>query len=106
MRLNPDSEFVTHVLDIVDSIPSGRVMTYGDVAAVLGSRAARAVGTIMSQYGEDVPWWRVIRSGGHPPAEHDDLALPFYLAEGTPLVRKALSTAYRIDYAVARWSPV
>src|SRR5665647_2188438 len=104
MRLNPDGEFVAHVLDIVDSIPSGRVMTYGDVAAVLGSRAARAVGSIMARYGEDVPWWRVIRAGGHPPVEHEDTALPFYLAEGTPLLARA-TAAYRIDYAAARWSP-
>src|SRR5665647_3596769 len=39
MRLNPDGEFVAHVLDIVDSIPSGRVMTYGDVA--VGHHPAR-----------------------------------------------------------------
>lgn len=101
---NPDGEFVTHVLDIVDSIPSGRVMTYGDVAAVLGSRAARAVGSIMAQYGEDVPWWRVIRAGGRPPVEHEVIALPFYLAEGTPLLATA-TAPYRIDYAAARWSP-
>lgn len=106
MRLSPDSEFVTHVLDIVDAIPPGRVMTYGDVAAALGSRAARAVGQVMSNFGSDAPWWRVIRAGGHPPLEHEDLALPFYLAEGTPLVTLAEATsAYRIDYAAARWSP-
>jgi len=105
VRLNPDSEFVAHVLDIVDTIPPGRVMTYGDVAAALGSRAARAVGQVMSNYGSDVPWWRVIRAGGHPPVEHEDRALPFYLAEGTPLVTTAPGGAYRIDYAAARWSP-
>ena len=110
MRLSPDSEFVARVLDIVDAIPPGQVMTYGDVAAVLGSRAARAVGQVMSNYGSEAPWWRVIRAGGRPPVEHEDLALPFYLAEGTPLLPRAASTsgsasAYRIDYAAARWSP-
>ena len=104
MRLSPDSEFVAHVLDIVDTIPPGRVMTYGDVAGVLGSRAARAVGQVMSHYGSDVPWWRVIRAGGRPPVEHEDLALPYYLAEGTPLVTRS-AAPYRIDYAAARWSP-
>ena len=104
MRPGPDSAFVANVLDIVDTIPPGRVMTYGDVAAVLGSRAARAVGQVMSNYGSDVPWWRVIRAGGHPPVEHEELALPYYLAEGTPLVTTS-AAAYRIDYASARWSP-
>jgi len=107
VRLAPDGRFVTHVLDVVDAIPPGRVMTYGDVAAVLGSRAARAVGQVMSRYGSDVAWWRVIRAGGHPPIAHEARALARYLAEGTPLVPSADATdaTYRVDYAAARWSP-
>jgi alkylated DNA nucleotide flippase Atl1 len=106
MRLAPDSDFVTHVLGIVDSIPAGRVMTYGDVAAVLGSRGARVVGQIMAHYGADVPWWRVIRAGGHPPVAHEARALPHYRAEGTPLVlASTAASGYRVDYTVARWSP-
>ncbi|TFD22282.1 MGMT family protein [Cryobacterium sp. TMT2-23] len=95
-------EFVEHVCSIVASIPPGRVMTYGDVAAVLGSLGARAVGQIMARYGTDLPWWRVIRSGGHPPAGHEDRALPHYRDEGTPL--RDLPESYRIDYPAARWS--
>jgi len=106
MRLAPESDFVTHVLGIVDSIPAGRVMTYGDVAAVLGSRGARVVGQIMAHYGADVPWWRVIRAGGHPPALHEARALPHYREEGTPLVLVSTAEAgYRVDYSAARWSP-
>jgi alkylated DNA nucleotide flippase Atl1 len=104
MRLIPDSPFVTDVLDVVESIPAGRVMTYGDVAAALGSRGARVVGQVMSHYGSDVPWWRVIRSGGHPPLDHEARALVQYRAEGTPLVN-AHAPGYRVDYAAARWSP-
>lgn len=95
--------FVTHVLGIVESIPAGRVMTYGDVAAVLGSRGARLVGQIMARHGAALPWWRVIRAGGRPPIGHEERALPHYTAEGTPL--KPGAYGYRIDYAVARWSP-
>ncbi|MBG6213039.1 MAG: MGMT family protein [Cryobacterium sp.] len=106
MRLAPDSPFVEHVLAIVESIPRGRVMTYGDVAAVLGSRAARVVGQVMSHYGADMPWWRVVRSGGHPPFQHEARALTHYLTEGTPLLRRSPADAhYRVDYAAARWSP-
>ena len=43
--------FVERVLAVVEAIPPGRVMTYGDVAATLGSRAARMVGQIMAYYG-------------------------------------------------------
>ncbi|TDW29584.1 MGMT family protein [Cryobacterium psychrophilum] len=105
MHSAQDDDFVSHVLGIVDAIPPGRVMTYGDVAAVLGSRAARAVGQVMARYGTDMPWWRVVRAGGHPPIEHEDRALEHYLAEGTPLVPRTPTHAYRIDYAAARWSP-
>lgn len=105
MRLDPDSAFVESVLGIVDSIPPGRVMTYGDVAAALGSRGARVVGQIMSHYGSDVAWWRVIRAGGHPPIEHEKRALQHYLAEATPLRGDITTGVYRIDYALARWSP-
>ncbi|MGO4534549.1 MGMT family protein [Leifsonia sp. 2MCAF36] len=94
--------FVERVLAVVDAIPPGRVMTYGDVAATLGSRAARMVGQIMAYYGSDVPWWRVVRASGHPPVKHEHLALPHYRAEGTPLLG-AGTAAYRVDLRLARY---
>lgn len=96
-------DFVDHVLEIVRAIPSGRVMTYGDVAAALGSRAARAVGQIMARYGSDVPWWRVIRASGHPPVGHEQRALTFYRTEGTPL--KGSGDDYRVNLSTARYRP-
>ncbi|WP_029947303.1 MGMT family protein [Leifsonia aquatica] len=99
--------FVERVLGVVESIPPGQVMTYGDVAAVLGSRAARMVGQIMAYYGSTVPWWRVVRASGHPPADHEHLALPHYRAEGTPLLggprADGTTTAYRVDLRTARY---
>lgn len=96
-------DFVDHVLEVVRAIPSGRVMTYGDVAATLGSRAARAVGQIMARYGSDVPWWRVIRASGHPPIGHEHRALSFYRSEGTPL--KGSGDDYRVNLSAARYRP-
>ena len=110
MRQNLGSPFVQAVLDIVESIPPGRVMTYGDVAATLGSRAATVVGQIMAQFGSDAPWWRVIRAGGLPPVGHEDRALAHYRAEQTPL-RPAggpdagTDAGYRVDLSRARWRP-
>jgi len=105
----PD-DFVSRVLGVVESIPAGRVMTYGAVAAELGSRAARAVGQVMARYGSDVAWWRVIRAGGHPPIGHEAQALPHYEAEHTPLLcvvkdKATTDAVYRVDYAAARWAP-
>ncbi|RJT86104.1 DNA-binding protein [Cryobacterium melibiosiphilum] len=97
--------FAEHVLAIVDSIPPGRVMTYGDIAAVLGSRAARTVGQVLAHSGGTVPWWRVVRHGGHPPPGLDERARAHYETEGTPLLDAPTDAAYRVDYAAARWSP-
>ncbi|ROP72286.1 MGMT family protein [Curtobacterium sp. PhB115] len=98
----PD-DFGAAVADVVRSIPPGHVMTYGDVAAALGSRASRAVGKVMAHEGADLPWWRVVRAGGHPPLHHEARALQHYRAEGTPIV--AGTTAWRLDMRRARWSP-
>ncbi|RUQ98956.1 DNA-binding protein [Labedella endophytica] len=87
-------DFVEEVLAVVAAIPAGHVMSYGSVAAALGSRSARGVGRVMAHAGSGSPWWRVVRSGGLPPRglEHD--ALPHYHAEDTPLV--VTPSGYRV----------
>lgn len=103
-------DFAGAVLAIVDLIPPARVMTYGDVAASLGSRGARAVGRVMAEHGGTVAWWRVIRADGRPPVAHEADAVAQYRAEGTPLTAaSAHSTtdplAVRVDLSRARWEP-
>lgn len=100
----PSADFADAVLDVVASIPPGKVMTYGDVAAVLGSRAARAVGNVMAWYGSDVPWWRVVRASGHAAVGHEDRARAHFQAEGTPVVPS--DDGYRVDLRLARYTPV
>ncbi|MEP6853934.1 MAG: MGMT family protein [Pedococcus sp.] len=96
------SEFADDVLEVVDQIPKGKVMTYGDIAEVLGRGGARGVGSVMARYGSDVPWWRVLRSGGYFPQGLEEEALAHYRAEGTPLVRGQVA-GRRVDLSVARW---
>lgn len=103
MTGRPERAFSEAVLEIVATIPPGSVMTYGDVAAVLGSRAARAVGNVLAWYGSDVAWWRVIRASGHPAIGHEDRALVHFRAEGTPLV--ATPDGYRVNLRLARHLP-
>lgn len=55
--------------DVVTSIPPGRVLAYGDVAARAGIKSARLVGRILAEDGADIPWFRVLRSNGTV-AEH------------------------------------
>jgi alkylated DNA nucleotide flippase Atl1 len=99
----PD-DFVSRVLAVVENIPEGKVMAYGDVAAAIGSRAPRAVGQVMAYYGSDVPWWRVVRASGHPVRDHEARALEYYRAEATPL-RWSASGVFRVDLTAARWTP-
>jgi alkylated DNA nucleotide flippase Atl1 len=93
------SEYAERVLDVVDRIPPGRVMSYGDIAAYLQEGGPRQVGRVMALWGGGVPWWRVLRADGSPPLGHDAEALRHYRAEGTPL-RPGLG---RVDMRRARW---
>lgn len=102
--IRPPADFTARVLEVVDAIPAARVMTYGDVAGVLGSRASRVVGRVMAGYGSDVAWWRVVRASGHPALGHEGSALEHFRAEGTPLLPSP--TGYRVDLRLARWSPL
>lgn len=59
-------DFYEAVYRVVRDIPPGRVMTYGQIATILGApRAARAVGYAMrASKNSDVPWQRVINGKG------------------------------------------
>ena len=97
-------DFTSRVLEVVESIPAGQAMSYSDVAASLGSRAARAVGQVMAYAGHDVPWWRVVKASGHPATDHESRALEYYRAEGTPLLFSQ-SGVFRVDLDRARHRP-
>ena len=43
--------FAALVLEVVDLVPPGKVLTYGDVAEYLGEGGPRQVGAVMSRYG-------------------------------------------------------
>lgn len=79
--------FLEAVYRVVLAIPPGRVMSYGGVAAAMGTRAARQVGAIMARQGNDLPWWRVIRADGTLPTHLAEAALERWEAEGTTLRR-------------------
>lgn len=65
----PHPPFFVHVYRLVSQVPKGKVVTYGQVAALLGApRAARAVGTALRYLprplSQTVPWQRVINASG------------------------------------------
>ena len=106
-----DDDYLEAVLDVVDRIPRGKVMTYGSVAEAVSAQleargerprgGARQVGNVLSRAGGGVPWWRVVNAAGSPPTAHLQRALTALAADGAPLVAYGL----RVDLREAAWWP-
>lgn len=103
MSKQVESNFRERVEALVAQIPVGKVMTYGQLAALCGSpRSARIVGGV-AHYGDpDLPWQRVVNrqgglASGYPggKAGHAE-ALQ---AEGYEI------TDYAVDIDVCLWRP-
>lgn len=99
--------FSDRVYEAVRRIPAGKVASYGDIAALLGTpRAARGVGWALNALDgdSDVPWWRVINKRGAISIRHPDVS---------PRVQRALledegvefDATGCVDWAVVRWIP-
>ncbi|WP_131105044.1 MGMT family protein [Ornithinimicrobium sufpigmenti] len=58
-----DEVLVERVLRAVEQVPAGRVVSYGDLGALVGT-GPRHVGRILREWGSGVPWWRVTRRDG------------------------------------------
>lgn len=65
MNLVDERNYRERVYEIVRQIPKGRVMTYGQIAEILGEGyTARTVGYTMHGAPDGVQWQRVINSQG------------------------------------------
>lgn len=66
MTAESEKNYRERVYQIIRAIPPGRVMTYGQIAAILGEGyTPRTVGYVMFNSADDgVPWQRVINSQG------------------------------------------
>jgi alkylated DNA nucleotide flippase Atl1 len=63
--------FTERVAQVVSSLRPGEVVTYGEVAAEVGSAgAARAVGRVMAT-SDGLPWWRVVGADGRLVPGHE-----------------------------------
>lgn len=101
-----DKKYRERVYEIVRQIPVGRVMTYGQIADILGEGyTARTVGFVMHAADtENVPWQRVINSQGA--CSTGRMTVPVNLQqsiledEGVKFDQKN-----RCDLNVYRWSP-
>jgi alkylated DNA nucleotide flippase Atl1 len=84
------------ILLCVESIPPGRVMTYGDVAEYIGSRAPRQVGRVLSE-GHNVPWHRVVHFDGSCTAALSVEQRQRLISEGVRFLGE------RVDLKTHRW---
>lgn len=100
-----DADFKENVYRIVAQIPKGRVMTYGQIAALSGAAwAAWEVGQIAHTGPEELPWHRVVNKQG-------GLARgwPYGGIDGHKAALEAEGVAVTPDYRVALenllWKP-
>ncbi|HEX9543887.1 MAG TPA: MGMT family protein [Pyrinomonadaceae bacterium] len=64
-KREPDKHYRERVYRIVRSIPRGRVMTYGQLAEILGEGyTPRTIGFVMHGSADKTPWHRVINAQG------------------------------------------
>jgi len=105
VKIVNDKTYRERVYQFVRQIPVGKVMTYGQLAIILGKGyTARTVGYVMHGAGEDVPWQRVINAQGK--CSTGKLTIPINLqqelleAEGVVFTERG-----KCDLGEFRWFP-
>lgn len=91
-----DDEYVERVLRMVEAVPTGRVTTYGIIADSVGG-GPRQVGSVMSQYGHGVPWWRCVRADGRLAAHLMLDAQEHWALEETPMRNGHVDMAHAVS---------
>lgn len=100
-----DRTYRERVYEIVRQIPSGKVMTYGQIAMILGGGyTARTVGYVMHGADEDVPWQRVINAQGA--CSTGKMTMPVNLQQSILQgERVAFNAKGKCDLGVYQWYP-
>lgn len=103
--LPPPDDYAELVLDVVATVPEGRVTSYGAVAAavreITGRGSARVVGRVMAHYGSEVCWWRVVTAAGGLAERVATEQRARLLAEDVPMV----GDPPRVEMRRAAWAP-
>ena len=97
--MSPD--FTDRVLDLVERIPPGQVLSYVAIAEIVGEGGPRQVARVMALEGGSVAWWRVVRADGSLTSAHGIDAQAHYRDERTPM--RANGAAIDIKQALWRF---
>ena len=100
MIKNKEDSFFDQVYKIVAKIPYGRVISYGQIAHMLGHpRAARTVGWALSVCPENLPWQRVVKADGAiAGGGFAELRRTLLIEEGVPILSDG-----RVDMDACEW---
>ena len=92
--------FFSRVYDVVRRIPSGKCVSYGQIAWMLGApRAARQVGWAMRACPDEYPWQRVVKADGTVAGgRYAAIRSALLRAEGVPFLPDG-----RVDLAACAW---
>lgn len=85
---------IERVLTLVELVPVGRVVSYGDLGGIVGI-GPRQVGSFMRHHSEGLAWWRVVNASGDVPAGLRAQAWPHWDEEG--IDRKPNGLGCRIE---------
>lgn len=86
------TDFEDAVIEVLQRLEPGDILTYGDVAAEAGHpAAARAVGTLLKVVGADVPWWRVVGVGGYLRSPDPTLQARLLADDGVLIVKNRVA---------------
>ncbi|QCJ44814.1 MGMT family protein [Bacillus sp. S3] len=98
--------FTEKVIEIIRTIPEGKVMTYGQIAGLAGSpRAARQVVRILHSMSRKhrLPWHRVINAKGQIAIQEDESYNEQWMSLEAEGVQVGLNGV--IDLKKYKWEP-
>lgn len=100
MEEKPINPFYRDIYEVVGKIPRGAVVSYGQIARMLGRpRASREVGRAMRLCPDTVPWQRVVMADGSVTGGgYAEIRRMFLEEEGVPFLPDG-----RVDMASCRW---
>ena len=96
---SPQQRYAHAVHALANLVPEGSVLSYGDIAELLGSGGARQVGKAMQTSPPGTPWWRIVRADGSMTSALEPIAVGHWVEEQLTYVGQ------KIPMKTKRWQP-